>query len=288
MNYFIDFEAAQYSEEIIEIGLVSENGDIFNHLINSKKGLTPFISNMTGITPEEYNNYKVDAEWAFTQIYNMIKNDPDPIFYCYGNSDVHFLKATLKNLISFEAKAAMGIMAITMKDFSEEVKKYFGLAKTPGLWKVYCHYYPQSEGITQQHRALIDAITLMKVHDSVLTDNSGVNPFPEYKEGYCEKKDKNIGPFHLRAINENPPKPVVLTNQEISLAATKMRYKVALCQRGKVFKIFNNINDCARYIMQQKQLPEVSLKKVASRIRTAHIFEKPYMNMNFILFKEEE
>lgn len=53
MKYFIDFEATQFSQEIISIGCIREDGQTFYALVAPKKGkITPFITNLTGITAE--------------------------------------------------------------------------------------------------------------------------------------------------------------------------------------------------------------------------------------------
>ena len=56
MNYFIDFEATQFSNDIISIGCIDENGEEFYSLINPGEGkLTSFITELTGITDEMLN-----------------------------------------------------------------------------------------------------------------------------------------------------------------------------------------------------------------------------------------
>ena len=55
MKYFIDFEAMQFSNEIISVGCVSENGEKFYSLVQPKKAkkITDFITTLTGITYED-------------------------------------------------------------------------------------------------------------------------------------------------------------------------------------------------------------------------------------------
>ena len=53
MNFYIDFEANQFSDRIISIGCISENGNNFYSLCRpSKPGetITNFITELTGIT----------------------------------------------------------------------------------------------------------------------------------------------------------------------------------------------------------------------------------------------
>ena len=52
MKYFIDFEANSPSNEIIEIGCVSENGDTFQTYVKPTTKIDGFITGLTGITNE--------------------------------------------------------------------------------------------------------------------------------------------------------------------------------------------------------------------------------------------
>ena len=297
MKYFVDFEAAQHSEEIIEIGLIAETGETFNHLVQSKRGLTPFITELTGICEEEYSRDAINADEAFSEIFSMIKDDDTPTFYCYGHSDASFLKHTFKNLKSFSAKAAMGIVSLTLTDYSKQVKKHFGLALTPSLWKVYTHYYPQPEGSAQQHRAIDDARILMEVCNAIEKDKSNENPFPEYtktaiierQKNRIENKENNsiiFGTEELKPMDLQP-EGVELDARELTIAARNVKHKVALCRKGKVYKTFASINECANFICKAKNLSHDSCRRICGKIRTSHIQKKPYMEVYFVLFDEE-
>ena len=50
MNYFIDFEATQFSNEIISIGCVSETDAKFSSMVYTDKKITSFITKLIGIT----------------------------------------------------------------------------------------------------------------------------------------------------------------------------------------------------------------------------------------------
>ena len=54
MNFYVDFEATQFSGHIIQIGCVNENGQQFQSLVKPPEGekITEFITNLTGITNE--------------------------------------------------------------------------------------------------------------------------------------------------------------------------------------------------------------------------------------------
>ena len=113
MNYFIDFEANQFSNEIISIGCVRENGDQFYSLINPKKRITEFITNLTGITNELLQKAE-NSEEVFQKFFEWCNEYPNdiPTFYCYGNSDTSFVKTNFNKAKNFKEKAILGYLDI--------------------------------------------------------------------------------------------------------------------------------------------------------------------------------
>lgn len=79
MNYFIDFEATQFSNEIISIGCVSETNAKFSRMIYTDKKITSFITNLTGIT-DEMNKAAPSLDDVFTLFFYWIleHNDGTP------------------------------------------------------------------------------------------------------------------------------------------------------------------------------------------------------------------
>ena len=66
MKYFIDFEATQFSGEIISIGCVDENGRQFYTLVKPAKmsEMTDFIEELTGIHRLHRGTYGYPPEAA--------------------------------------------------------------------------------------------------------------------------------------------------------------------------------------------------------------------------------
>ncbi len=64
MKYFIDFEATQFTQEIISIGCIREDGEKFYSLIKPKnlKTITKFITELTGISKKDLVNEKNSDE----------------------------------------------------------------------------------------------------------------------------------------------------------------------------------------------------------------------------------
>ena len=63
MKYFIDFEATQFSGEIISIGCVDENGRQFYTLVKPAKmsEMTDFIEELTGIHPKQLAHLSIPS-----------------------------------------------------------------------------------------------------------------------------------------------------------------------------------------------------------------------------------
>ena len=105
MKYFIDFEATQFSEEIISVGCIREDGETFYSLVAPIEGkITPFITNLTGITAEMLQD-AMSPDHVFESFYDWaFANDDTPDFFVWGNSDIDFLRHTLdaQNLVKQE------------------------------------------------------------------------------------------------------------------------------------------------------------------------------------------
>lgn len=87
MNFYLDFEANQYSERIISIGCIAENGARFETLVKPVKNekVTAFITKLTGITNEMLKNAP-SADEAFNAFYEFVKTNNEggtPTYYCY-------------------------------------------------------------------------------------------------------------------------------------------------------------------------------------------------------------
>ena len=94
MKYFLDFEATQFSNEIIAIGCVNENNQTFYSLVKPKKKITDFITSLTGITNEMLEDAP-SSDKAFSAFYDWLNHNEPAEFYCYGNCDIDFVKKNL-------------------------------------------------------------------------------------------------------------------------------------------------------------------------------------------------
>jgi DNA polymerase III epsilon subunit-like protein len=170
MRFYIDFEATQFSNRIISIGCVCENGNTFKTLVQpvNKGKITPFITELTGITPEMIAEAP-SADEAFNMLFDFIElNNTSnyPQFYVYGDSDAEFIKHTVPFMR--DPRAMICAMAIqgNLVDYSRTVKTFFNLGQNFALRKVYMLICGLDE-LVQDHDALNDAKMLKVVVENL-------------------------------------------------------------------------------------------------------------------------
>lgn len=165
MKFFIDFEALQYSEQIISIGCSSEEGNTFQTYVKPPKGekVSKFITELTGITNETLVDAPT-ADEAFNLFFDFIINNSvssRPEYFCYGDADKSFLNKTLKKMSDPRAITFVIALEKELVDYSSSVKKYFNTKNNIALRKVYILL--KEEDTIQKHDALEDAQMLQEV-----------------------------------------------------------------------------------------------------------------------------
>lgn len=170
MRFYIDFEATQFSNRIISVGCVCENGNTFKSLVKpvNKGKITPFITELTGITQEMINEAPT-ADEVFNELFDFIElnNNKNPLqFYAYGDSDKSFIEHTVGFMN--DTRAIMCALAIkdSLIDYSKVVKNFFGLNQNFALRKVYMLILNLEE-LVQEHDALTDALMLQYVVENL-------------------------------------------------------------------------------------------------------------------------
>lgn len=170
MNFYLDFEATQFSNRIISIGCTNEKGATFKTLVKPQNGkINSFITELTGITKEmvegapsadeAFNSF---AEWAY-----MNSENTPPKYYCYGNSDADFIDATIRTMSDFKAISFAASVKALLIDYSCIVKNYLCTGQI-ALKKVVA-LIEDSDEIEQSHDALEDAEMLRKVVENLQT-----------------------------------------------------------------------------------------------------------------------
>ena len=205
MEYYIDFEATQFSNEIISVGCVDENGRTFYTLVKPCKPekLNNFITDLTGITREDLVSAPT-ADEAFSNFFRWIDKTGTAEFYCYGNCDARFVKFTLRHIKDFDAQCAMSLILSTLSDFSYYAMDFFRVDQTIGLVKIVEYY--SGEKIQQKHNSLEDAQYLKYVADRMQEGKPDGCPFPEYVNS---KKPQDAPPpqpifkHYIKAVKGN-------------------------------------------------------------------------------------
>lgn len=166
MKYFIDFEATQFSQEIISVGCIREDGQTFYALVAPKKGkITPFITNLTGITAEMIDS-AMSADAVFSRFYDWLFENPDdiPEFFVWGGSDGDFVRHTSRHVITLKAKMALGYICGNYRDYAKMCKKELKWADNHSLLNTLKRFNPSAE---QNHNSLDDAVLLKEVYDFI-------------------------------------------------------------------------------------------------------------------------
>lgn len=173
MKFYVDFEATQFSERIISIGCVAENGQTFKTLVQPVNGekVNEFITKLTGITNEDLETAPT-ADEAFTKFYDWVQAMTYsqelytmPEFFCYGDCDKRFVKKTMKYMTSIVAYVFAVSLTSLMVDYSSSVKDYFHAKSRIGLKRIYNLLL--AEETEQSHDALEDALMLRYVADNL-------------------------------------------------------------------------------------------------------------------------
>lgn len=256
MKYFVDFEATQFSNEIIEIGCVREDGAEFKSYVNAKRKLTDFIKSLTGISQETIDAAPSSDE-VFRNFYQWLKGDTNIEFYCYGNSDIDFVKKNLSKTTDFEAQAALSMIGMALNDYAVEVKRHFGIIKTIGLVKALAHYRGV-DAIEQNHDALEDAKFLKEVYDYIQAEGEIEEcPFPDYQKKVVKK----------------PIQPKVEVPKGVPY--------IARIRKNRVVETYATMDEAVTWVINQafeNQRGEMKPENVAKRVRRASGQNQPYIS----------
>lgn len=268
MNYFIDFEATQFTNEIISVGCISETGETFYSLVKPAGKITHFIEDLTGIT-QEMLDIAPNSNTVFEKMFDWVmKISPKEknIFYCYGNTDVQFLKVNINKSTDFKAGAILSFIRSSLIDYAPLVKLHYGLVKSINLGKIANHI--RGYEIKQNHNALDDAALLKYVYDEVESTPVDIT---------------SIDLAEYRIAN----KPVEEGPVETSLKIEKENGTVFMCgdkKGNKVYKAFTDIDEAVSYIIKKLLTnPEdiidgVTAKRIGRRIKNASIAHRKYFD----------
>lgn len=198
MRFFVDFEATQFSERIINIGCIADNGATFSTFVKparKKDKVTKFITELTGITNEMLATAP-SADEAFNAFFDFVlENSPkEPNeFYCYGDCDTIFIERTLYDMTNTRAVTFAKRIKNSLIDYSPCVKNYFQMQNCIALRKVYSLI--QESEVEQHHNALEDAQMLCTVVQNlkdkcIPEDKSKIAAMPKVEKPIPNKQNK--------------------------------------------------------------------------------------------------
>lgn len=252
---YLDFEATQFGENIIAIGAHSIYGE-FDCLVKPPKGdkLTPFITQLTGITKEMLECASTQEE-AFYDFYEWIK---EILFYCqepiffhvYGNCDADFLRHSARKIENQEVREFMENLADSLIDDSKKVCKYFH-AKTIGVHRALKYFEPDI--CDQSHDPCDDAILLAKLMRYIESAEPLEEcPYPQCFAPFKDKKERTINSGMVIGHNlQNPnAKPKVFINSAAAIdwLVTRVTNTFPEANKKKVKnKITKAINEGGEY-----------------------------------------
>jgi DNA polymerase III epsilon subunit-like protein len=250
MRFFIDFEATQYSERIINIGCIADNGATFSTLVKParrKDKPTKFITKLTGITMEMLATAP-SADEAFNAFFDFVlENSPtEPNeFFCYGNSDKNFIEKTLHDMEDTRAVTFAVRLMDSLIDYSSEVRQYFQMQNCIALKKIYSLIL--EDEVVQHHDALEDAQMLCTVVQKL---KEKCTPEDKEKIAAMPKAPKPIP----NAENKLKRAPAIFVNWpadkwEADTGANENNWQFK-CTAGSNVKYFNSIETAILWIMR--------------------------------------
>ena len=96
MNFYVDFEATQFSNRIISIGCTNELGEKFETLVKPVNGdkINKFITDLTGITPEMVENAPT-ADEAFNALLKTLEEPVPNTVFVLATTEYQKVPATI-------------------------------------------------------------------------------------------------------------------------------------------------------------------------------------------------
>lgn len=275
MKYYIDFEATQFSEEIISVGCVREDEETFYMLVAPSEGkITPFITNLTGITKEMLEVaatpdavFEAFYDWVFTK-------DNLPEFYVWGDSDVGFIQHTFKKTISLKARIALGYMAGGIhnaeKKFHKDIK-----VDSCALIKAYNTLIDPT--YEQNHNALDDAMMLYKV--CKYQYSISIEELREKMKDYVAERAANNAKKQQSNIKKQQ-QPIVQKWNSMGFASGTV---CTVNKKGAVISSFSSLEEAAQWIIDTKANfgPLGTKERIMTKIKNSYTYGKPYFTLNW-------
>ena len=248
MQFFIDIEATQFSERIINIGCVASNGKTFSTLVKpvtKKDKVNQFITDLTGITNEMLADAPT-ADEAFNALFDFVLSNGtkgEHQYYCYGNSDAQFIGRTVSHMTDARAIIFAKMLQKEMIDFSTDVKDFFQMPNPVALRKVYSLI--QNDNVEQHHNALEDAQMLCEVVTKL-----AAKCVVEDKEKFATMP-KTVKPIAKNKLKKAPEKFLSWPNDKwaADTGADETNWKVSATV-GPYTKYFDSLDTAMMWVIR--------------------------------------
>lgn len=247
MKFFIDFEATQFSERIIDIGCVAENGNKYHTLVKpvcKKDKVNEFITKLTGITNEMLADAPT-ADEAFNALFDFVlaQSSDRPEYYCYGNCDGGFIDRTVSHMVDPRAVTFATALQYSLIDYSKEVKNFFKSDDNIALRKVYALI--QESEVEQHHSAIEDAEMLSSVVQNM---KNKCKASDKKKFANMAKVEK---PTPSRQLKNAPPLFLSWPNDkwEADTMANENDWLIS-CSCGAYIKYFDTLDTAMMWIIR--------------------------------------
>lgn len=268
MNFYIDFEATQFSGYIISIGCVSEDGAQFSTLVAPVKGgINSFITKLTGITAADVRKAPT-ADQAFNNLFDWVmENGNDgtvPTFFCYGNSDSAFLDKTVAHMNDLRAMVFVLALKAQLIDYSQQASKFLH-SDVLSLKKLYTLI--KEEEIQQRHDALEDAEMLRFISQNLTKKDISAEALAQVKALSPPKPTKKKAPDFYQEWCDG-----LKYQFFVDTFADKDNYTLC-CSKGGNVKYFNDYEVaalwCIKYhlVIHRSPKQESDVKAVIKNIK---------------------
>lgn len=247
MNFYLDFEATQFSNQIISIGCVSESGKTFSTLVNpgEKIKISKFITELTGIT-KDMLSAAPDMDEAFDRLHTfvcMCDYFNEPHYFCYGDCDATFIKASIQRMHNVNSIIFAQSILYALFDYSKSVKKFFKADQSIALRKLFS--FIKEDEIVQKHDALEDAKMLYDVADKMIQ--------------FCHPEDiekiRNIPGQKKPQVKNSKKAPESFINMRGTIwsattGADEKNYSIKCEGRGNNIKYFKDLETAVMWLIK--------------------------------------
>ena len=284
MNYYVDFEATQFAGEIISIGCIREDGETFYSLVAPVKSkITPFITNLTGITKEMLET-ALDPTTVFNSFYDWVWKDNDlPVFYAWGHTDIDFIRRTFYRTNSKQARAILGYMSGAIKDLSEKFCKSIKVDNC-ALVKAYNNLF--NTNYNQTHNSLDDAVMLWDVANQMRILST--EELQSKMKNFIEERNKNNCSSKKFVKVDNKETEVLKSLTDCNLPVGT----ICIAKKGKLFKQFTSFTEAAAWTLEnvftENGRKNVALESIERGIKKACNQQKLYCSMRWVLIREKK